>query len=126
MRKLIAILVICAASSSHSQETRVMSPDEGSKFEARLRGWAKSNYPAMLTAKQLPDDILLAFLVDPNDVVLEHTVGFKGPDGATVPDELARFFPGHNASEFKQHGAGCLVARGSEPRYCVMYATIPK
>jgi hypothetical protein len=126
MRKLIAIFIMCVAGSSHAQEPRIMSPEEGSKFEARLRGWAKSTYPAMMTAKQLPDDILLAFLVDPNDVVLKHTVGFKGPEGATVPEELARFFPGRDVSEFKHHGAGCLVARGSEPRYCVMYATVPK
>ena len=124
MRYFSAVILTLFAVASHSQQ--MMSPEEGAKFEQRLRGWAKAYYPAMTSAKQLPDDIVFAFLVGPTDGVIQHTAGFKGPDGSSIPQELARFFPGHVEAEFGEHGAGCLVARANEPRYCVYFATISK
>jgi hypothetical protein len=124
MRYFSAVIFALFAMASHAQQ--MMSPEEGAKFEQRLRSWAQTYYPAMTSAKRLPDDIVFAFLVNSTDGVIQHTAGFKGPDGSSIPQELARFFPGRAESEFGQHGAGCLVPRANEPRYCVYFAAISK
>jgi hypothetical protein len=125
MRNLAAILIVCLVGVSHAQE-RLMSPEEGAKFQARLRGWARTYYPAMTSAKDLPNGIVFGFLVDRSGVVLAHTAGMKGPDGVSVPAELARLFPGRGEDQFREHGAGCMGMLPGEPGYCVYFATVAK
>jgi len=111
-----------------AQEMRVMSPDQAAKFEARLRSWATTYYPAMVSDEKLPDDLFFAFLVDGNDAVLQHTAAFKAPrDGVLLRDELARVFPGVSPSVLGAAGGGCFLPKPGQPRrYCVYYAVLPK
>jgi len=124
VRILIALTLALCAFASPAQTVRTMPAEESARFEARLRGWAHKYYPAMTSANQLPEDIVFAFLVDRNGGVIDHTAGFKGSPGSTIPDELARFFPRRPVAQYERHGAACFPARGGEPQYCVYYATI--
>ena len=105
-----------------------MSPEQASQFEAKLRGWAERHYPAITTAKQLPDGMLLGFLVDSNGIVRRHTAGFQtGVDGTSVPYELARLFRGYSEAAYPSHGAACFGGlRAGEPKYCVMYGEMAR
>jgi hypothetical protein len=104
MRNLVAMLIVCLVGASHAQE-RVMSPEEGAKFQARLRLLARTYYPALTSAKELPNGIVLGFLVDRSGAVLAHTAGMRGPTGVSVPAELARMFPGRGEDQFlRMHG----------------------
>jgi hypothetical protein len=103
-----------------------MSPEQSLKFVEQLQGWARTYYPAMTNAKELPDGIILGFLVNRSGAVLAHTAALKGADGVSVPADLVRLFPGHAEEEFREHGAGCFGVRPGEPRYCVEFATIAK
>ena len=124
--RTLAALLIAFSGLVHGQAqapVRLMSSEEAGKFEARLRGWANAYYPALTSAKKLPDGLILGFLIDRSDTVLAHTVALRGPDDVSVPDDLARLFPGHTADEFmSQHGAACFGVRPDEPRYCVEFA----
>jgi hypothetical protein len=125
MRNLAAMLIVFLVGASHAQE-RAMSSEDSAKFQARLRGLARTYYPAMTSAKELPNGIVLGFLVDRNGAVLAHTAGMRGPPGVSVPAELARLFPGRGEDQFLEHGAGCTGMLPGEPGYCVYFATVGK
>jgi hypothetical protein len=125
MRNLVVMLVVCLAGASHAQE-RIMSPEDGAKFQARLRFLARTYYPALTSAKELPNGIVLGFLVDRSGAVLAHTAGMRDPTGVSVLAELARMFPGRGEDQFFEHGAGCMGMLPGEPGYCVYFATVGK
>jgi hypothetical protein len=102
-----------------------MSPEQAAKFEAELRGWAETHYPAITSAKRLPDSLLLGFLVGPTGAVVEHSVGFKSPEGGNVSAELVRLFPKYSEAALRVNGAACFGGvRAGEPRYCVVFARV--
>jgi len=111
---------------SHAQGT--MSPEPAVILEPQLRWWAQAHYPAITSAKQLPDGVLLAFLVDASGAVQEHTAGFANPPPVSVPAELHRLFPGYSETELEaNHGAACFGGlRTGEPKYCVVFARVAK
>jgi hypothetical protein len=125
MRNLAAMLIVCLVAASHAED-RLMSPEEGAKFQARLRGWARTYYPAMTSAKELPNGIVFGFLVDRSGAVIAHTAAMKGPAGVSIPAELARLFPGRGEDQFFEHGAGRIGMQRGEPGYWVYFATIGK
>lgn len=125
---LVALGAALVPSSLFAQNVRIMSPDQEAKFETRLRNWATSYYPAMVKEERLPDDLFFAFLVDDKDVVVRHTAAFQtSREGALLTAELARVFPGVDASLPEAAGGGCFLPKPGQPkRYCVYYAVLPK
>ena len=125
MRLTALVALITSLAVAHADERT--SPEARAKFVAELRMWAQTYYPALVNANRLPNNITLGFLVDPQGAIHEHSVGFRDPSSATVPDELAQLFPKYPKSAFRVHGAGCFGGLPSnEPRYCVVFARVQK
>jgi hypothetical protein len=121
MRILSVFISLLLATASYGQ-VRIASDQEVTNLEKQVRGWAATFYPALLQAKRLPDELILGFLVDKVGSVQKHSVGFKGPEGESVDEEIVRLFPGTSGSQLDATGGVCLPRKGHEPAYCVVYA----
>jgi hypothetical protein len=122
-RALMAALgVLTVAAVARAQS----SPPELPHTFAVIKQRAEYYYPAITHAVQLPDGIVIGFIVTHDLKVLGHSVAFNFPEGTTTTDEVRSMFPGKRIAEHTG-GGGCFGGRKSkEPRWCVAFAELEK
>lgn len=112
------------AASAIGQTLTAAKPDE---FEAQLRKWATTYYPAVIAEPRVPQGLLLGFLVDSRNKVLKHSVAIQRPPPVAVAAELERMFPERSRAELIQNGSMCVLKpRTTEKWYCIVYAQVEK
>ena len=99
--------------------------DRAERVFAKMKRQAETLYPAIAKAPELPEGILIGFLVNADADVIRHTAGMRSKDELFVTDELSRMFPGTKVGP--GHGAACFggMKRG-EAKYCVYWGELGK
>ena len=114
----------CGIAAFIAADSLAMTPSQ-QKAEERilaLRQTAETLYPALTSAKTLPDDLLIGLVVNPQGGVIAHSVAFKTPGGAPALEEMSRMFPG---KRFANPGSGAVCvgnARKGEALWCFTWA----
>ena len=120
-------LLIAIATSSVFVAFAQTSPQERAEREvAAIKRLADLHYPAITRASNVPDDVVIGFLVDRDLRVIRHSSGFKAPSETLVSDELMRMFPDRKIRPEQGSGACFGTVKAKEPRYCVYWAEVDK
>ena len=99
--------------------------DRSERIFAKMKRQAEALYPAIARASELPEGILIGFIVNGDADVVMHSAGIKSRDDLMVPEELSRMFPGVKLGS--GHGAACFGGmRRGEARYCVYWNELGK
>ena len=92
-----------------------------------IKQHAENYYPAITHAKQLPEGVVIGFIVSRDLEVLGHSVALDIPsEGTTTADEVRKMFPGKRIAE-RTGGGGCFGGgKSKEPKWCVVFAELEK
>ena len=117
MLKAIAFVIAAGLAGQSTPQ------DRSERIFAKMKRHAEALYPAIARAKELPEGILIGFVVNRDADVVLHTAGIKSKEDLLVPDELNRLFPGVKMGS--SHGAACFGGmRRGEARYCVYWSEL--
>lgn len=121
-RRLVAIAMGFTSTFAVAQ----MTDAEVAVFRDRLTKWVQGYYPELLSAKDLNDRTVVAFVVDSKDKVFDHTRGLQPIYTTPTPlvSEVTRMLPKWKDAKFVDHGAACFGSPHEKNKYCVMYAVV--